>query len=446
MSLKANTAMKLGALAVASVVVLTGCSAGDASAPQTSSDDVKTAMTTPTTITMWSWVPGLDKQIALFEKAYPDITVNLENAGQGGAHYTKVRTALKAGSGAPDVMQLEYQYVSSFVQTGDLLDLSNYGGNDVKDQFTPWVWAQVSNADKVYAIPQDAGPMGNLYRDDLLTKAGITKAPETWDDYAAAATAVKASTGSYMSNLAPNEPGAFMGLLWQAGAKPFGFDGDKTVSINVNNAASQKVAAYWQDLIQKDAVSVDPDFTDGWYQGLAKGTYAGWLTAAWGPLFLQGTAKDTSGLWRAAPLPQWDAANPSSGNWGGSSSAVLKTSKNPIVAAELAKWLNTNEESTSLFATDQFLFPVRTSILESSDFTGQAAEFYGGQKVNKVFADISTTVDTNFEWLPFTDFAYSSFNDTIGKAISEKGDLKAGLDAWQATLVKYATDQGFTVS
>lgn len=446
MSHKAKTAMKLGATVLAASVVLTGCNATSETAPQTSADDVTTAMSTPTTITMWSWVPGLDKQIALFEKAYPDITVNLENVGQGGDHYTKVRTALKAGTGAPDVMQLEYQYVSSFVQTDNLLDLSAYGANDVKDQFTPWVWAQVSNGDKVYAIPQDAGPLGNLYREDILTQAGITEAPVTWDDYAKAATTVKTATGSYMSNLAPNEPGAFIGLLWQAGAKPFGFDGDKTVSINVNNAASQKVAAYWQDLIDQDAVSVDPDFTDGWYQGLAKGTYAGWLTAAWGPLFLQGTAKDTSGLWRAAPLPQWDAANPSSGNWGGSSSAVLKTSEHPIVAAELAKWLNTDEEATSLFATEQFLFPVRTAILESSDFADQGAEFYGGQKVNKVFADISSTVDTDFQWLPFTDYAYSSFNDTIGKAISEKGDLAAGLDAWQESLMTYAAEQGFTVS
>jgi multiple sugar transport system substrate-binding protein len=124
---------------------------------------------------------------------------------------------------------------------------------------------------------------------------------------------------------------------------------------------------------------------------------------------------------------------------------VLNTSENPIVAAELAMWLNTDEESTMLFATEQFLFPARTAILESDELADLEAEFYGGQKVNKLFAEISTTVATDFEWLPFTDYSFSSFNDTIGKAISEKGDLKAGLDAWQADLVKYATEQGFTV-
>ena len=137
---------------------------------------------------------------------------------------------------------------------------------------------------------------------------------------------------------------------------------------------------------------------------------------------------------------------PYAGNWGGSSSAVLKTSENPIVAAEFAKWLNTDATATEQLATEQFLFPVRTAVLESSAFADQESEFYGGQKVNQTFAEISATVDTNFAWLPFHDFVASSFNDTIGKAISEKGDLSAGLDAWQDAIVTYATEQGFTVN
>jgi len=439
--MRKNTAMKLSAVAAAAAVVLAGCS----TSAEPSASDFETAMSTPTTITMWAWVPGIEAQVALFEEAYPEITVNLENVGQGGDHYTKVRTALEAGTGAPDVIQLEYQYVSSFVVTESLLDLSAYGASDLAEQFTPWTWAQVTNGDAVYAIPQDAGPMGNLYREDLLATAGITEAPATWEEYAIAAEAVKASTGAYISNLAPNDPGAFIGLLWGAGASPFSYDGVETVSVAVNNAEGKKVIDYWQDLIDRDLVAVDPDFTDGWYQGLANGTYAGWLTAAWAPSFLQGTAGDTAGLWRAAPMPQWDAANPNSGNWGGSTLAALSTTKNPIVAAELAKFINTDPESSLTLATEQFLFPTRTEVLTSSEFAGQESEFYGGQRVNEIFAGISETVDTDFQWLPFHDFVASSFIDTLGKAIAEKGDLSAGLDAWQDAIVNYATEQGFTV-
>jgi multiple sugar transport system substrate-binding protein len=192
-------------------------------------------------------------------------------------------------------------------------------------------------------------------------------------------------------------------------------------------------------------VSVDPDFNDQWYQGLASGKYAGWITAAWGPIFLQGTAADTSGKWRAATIPQWKAGDDVSGNWGGSSDAVLKTTKNPIAAYELAKWINNDKSSTMEFATKQFLFPPANNVLTASAFLDQKSAFYGGQTVNKTFAEISKTVDTKFEWLPYMDYAYSSFNDTVGKAIADKGDLSAGLDAWQKSLVSYGKQQGFTV-
>ena len=44
------------------------------------------------------------------------------------------------------------------------------------------------------------------------------------------------------------------------------------------------------------------------------------------------------------------------------------------------------------------------------------------------------------------EFAYTSFNETFGAAVAAKGDLAAGLDAWQDALVDYATQQGFTVN
>ncbi|MCU1549524.1 MAG: transporter substrate-binding protein [Glaciihabitans sp.] len=445
-----RTALALSAGLLTTALLLTGCTPGGTTATPTtttvSQAKIDKAMKTPTTLTFWTWVPNIQNEVDLFEKAYPAIKVKVENVGQGAPHYTKIRTALKAGTGAPDVAQIEYQYISSFNVTKSLLDLAPYGAAKLKSEYVPWVWNQVVSGKQVLAVPQDSGPMGNLYRTDILKKAGITAAPATWDDYATDAAAVKSKTGSYISNLAPNDAGQLLGLMWQAGIKPFGYDGKQGVSVAVNTAKAKSVMSYWQKLIQGGQVSVDPDFTDQWYQGLAKGKYAGWLTAAWGPIFLQGTAAKTSGLWAASALPQYAGAAPASGNWGGSSDAVLKTTKNPIAAYEFAKWLNNDQSSTSLFASKQFLWPTANNVLTDPTFTNEKSAFYGGQTVNKTFSDISSTVDTKFEWLPYMDFAYSSFNDTLGKAIADKGDLGAGLDAWQKALVDYGTQQGFTVN
>lgn len=446
-----RTALALGTGLLAVALALTGCTGGGGGTSGTttkpvSQSEIDKAMKTPTTLTFWTWVPDIKNEVALFEKKYPAIKVDVENVGQGAPHYQKLRTALKAGKGAPDVAQMEFQYISSFTVTDSLLDLAPYGASSLSNEYVPWVWNQVKQNDSIFAIPQDSGPMGNLYREDILSKAGVTKAPTTWDEYATDAAAVKSKTGVFMSNLASSQAGQMLGLLWQAGVKPFGYDGSKGVKVDVNSAEAKKVATYWQGLIQKGYVSTDPDFTDSWYQGLANGKYAGWLTAAWAPVFLQGTAAKTSGLWRAAALPQTPGATEASGNWGGSSDAVLKTTKNPIAAYELAKFINNDPESTLMLANKQFLFPTLNATLKDPAFVDQAAPFYGGQKVNALFADISTTVDTKFDWLPYMDYAYSSYTETMGKALAAKGDLSAGLDAWQKALVTYGTQQGFSVN
>ena len=100
------------------------------------------------------------------------------------------------------------------------------------------------------------------------------------------------------------------------------------------------------------------------------------------------------------------------------------TTDNPIAAYELAKFINNDTESALRLATEQFLFPATTATLDDPAFVDQESEFYGGQKVNKLFAEISDTVDTDFQWLPFMDYVYSTYEETIGKRIADKGDYR----------------------
>jgi len=432
---------------------LTACSGdsddgggGQAAAPA-SQADVDKAMQTPTTLTFWTWVPDISKEVTLFEKKYPAIDVKVVNAGQGEPQYTKLRTALKAGSGAPDVAQIEFQYIPTFTLTKSLVDLRPYGAEGFKDKFVDWTWSQVTGSNgEIWAYPQDTGPMGMLYRKDIFDKYGI-EVPKTWDEFAAAARKLHAAAPEvYLTNLAPNQNGAYMGLLWQVGAKPFTNTAPDAVTINLNDETSKKLGNYWGALVKEGVVSADADFTDAWYQALNRGKYATWLTAAWGPVFLTGSAASTKGKWRAAPLPQWAAGQNVSGNWGGSTSAVITGTKNPIAAAKFAEFLNTDPESTKKFATEQFLFPATKALLADPAFTQQKPEFYGGQTVNQVFSDISETVDTQFQWPPFLDQAVNDWDETVGKSFADKTDTGAALDQWQTRVTDYAKNQGFKVN
>ena len=441
------------ALVLAVSLALAACGGGGKSssggatqAQAVSQADIDKAMSTPTQLTFWTWVPNIQKEVDLFQKKYPAIKVKVVNAGQGTPQYTKLRTALKAGTGFPDAVQIEFQYIPTFSLTKSLMDLRPYGAEGLKDQFVPWTWNQVvGGSGQVWAIPQDSGPMGMLYRKDIFDKYGIA-VPKTWDEFAAAARKLHAADPNvYMTNLAQSQAGVWFGLLWQAGVKPFENPTADSVKINLNDEGSKKVADYWSGLIKDGVVSTDADFNDPWYQALNRGKYATWLTAAWGPVFLAGSAKATSGKWRAAPLPQWDAGKNVSGNWGGSTTAVVQGTKNPIAAAKLAEFINTDPESTKMFASEQFLFPVTKSLLADTSFVDRPLPFYGGQTVNKLFAGISDTVDTKFQWPPFLDQAYTDWGETVGKSFANKSDTSAALDQWQQRVTKYAQNQGFKV-
>ena len=135
--------------AVSLGAALTACGGGDSggssgSAKPVGQADIDKAMKTPTQLTFWTWAPNIEQEVALFEKKYPAIKVKVVNAGQGVAHYTKLRTALKAGTGAPDLAQIEYQAIPTYTITNSLLNLAPYGASALKDKFVDWTWGQVS--------------------------------------------------------------------------------------------------------------------------------------------------------------------------------------------------------------------------------------------------------------------------------------------------------------
>lgn len=431
----------VGVVALAMVSACAGSSGGGGGAAGSSGDANAAA-----SLTLWAWTPNTQTQVDLFQKAHPKIKVKLVNAGQGTPEYTKLRTALKAGSGAPDVVQVEFQYIPTFSITKDLVDLNQYGAAKVKSDFPDWVWSLVAPDGKAaYGIPWDTGPMGFMYRKDLLAKAKVT-VPTTWDEFRAAAKQYHAADpNSYLIDLAPGQGGQLLALMAQAGSRPFKVTGD-TVNIKVNDANAKKWAALWTQINRDGSLATDPDFNDAWYKGLSTGKYAGWLAAAWGPVFLQGTAANTSGKWAVAEMPQWNAGEHVSVNWGGSTLAVTKQSKTPAQAAELAKWLMTDDQSALLFSTKQFLFPSKTDILSNPAYVDQKVDFFGGQQVNKLYAGFSNNVAKDYTWSPFQDYVYQQMNETLGKAITAKGDLGASLDALQAKLVSYGKAQGFKVT
>src|SRR6202008_1866779 len=55
----------------------------------------------PITLEVWTWVVGLDKAAPLFEKAFPNIKVHVNNVCDGSTEYQKLQIVIKTASGGP---------------------------------------------------------------------------------------------------------------------------------------------------------------------------------------------------------------------------------------------------------------------------------------------------------------------------------------------------------
>lgn len=394
-------------------------------------------------LTYWTWTPSAEDQVAAFEKAYPKVKVNVVNAGTNTEEYTKLQNAVKAGSGAPDVAQVEYYAISQFSLSDALLDLSPYGFGDLKDQYTPGPWNAVTDGDKVFGLPQDSGPMALFYNKAVFDAAGITEAPTTWEQYAQDAKTIHDHDASVFITNDSGDAGFATSMIWQAGGHPFTVDGTD-VTINLQDEGAQKWSSMWDGMLQDGLISPISGWSNEWYQALNQGKIASLVTGAWMPGTLISSVTDTSGDWRVAPMPTYDGTAANAEN-GGSAQVVMKQSANPELAAAFLKWLNNSKESIDIFLASGG-FPSTVANLQDQAFLDQAPEYFGGQKINEVLAQGATEVLPDWNYLPYQVYANSIFGDTVGKAYADRSDLGAGLAAWQEALVEYGNAQGFSVN
>src|SRR5450755_3755863 len=340
-----------------------------------------------TKITFWAWVPGLGRAVDAFNKSHPSICVTQEDVGAGDPQYTKISDAIKAGTGAPDVAEVEFDELPSYEITHSVVNLAKYGADQYKGDFVPWAWQEVSQGSAVYAMPSDSGPMGFYYNNKLLAKYHITP-PATW----------------------------------------------------------ARFAAYWQQMLSAHELNALTDMAATAFADMDKSIDASWLSSAWGPSYFAPDAKSTVGSWRAAPLPQWTTGTDVAANWGGSTYPVFSQSAHPAQAAEFAEWLTANSASWDIVKTPpSSLFPTYVPLLDSSSFKGLTYPISGTSAPNVAFTAAAPKI-ASVQWPPFMTYALTQSATAFAGVMDGKQTLQQTFRAFQGELVTYAKQQGFQVT
>lgn len=400
-------------------------------------------------VSVWAWYPAFEQVVDYFNENNDDVQICWTNAGQGADQYTAFSTAIEAGSGAPDVIMLEAEVLSTFTIRDALVDLAQYGVGDLEDQFTEGAWSDVTNGDAIYAVPVDGGPMGMLYREDIFAEYGV-EVPTTWEEFATAAQALQdAGYDGYITNFPTNGNAFIHALLAQKGWTPFTYDAASPteIGIDVDTPEAQEVLSYWEGLVDQGLVSTDEAFTADYNTSLVDGTYAVYLAAAWGPGYLQGLSDaDADATWRAAPIPQWEGEEATQINWGGSTFAVTSQARDPELSARVAQEVFGTEEAWEIGIREAALFPLWRPVLESDGFASREYDFFDGQQIQQdVFLEAASGYP-GFTFAPFQTYVYDQQTQQLFAMVEGRTDAAGALEGFERSLVAYATEQGFTVT
>jgi len=147
------------------------------------------------TIEYWDWWvtqgPTIDKEIAMFEQAHPNIKI--KKTTQVVDKYPELlQLAIKGGT-APDVFLIpDKPTLVEQVKQGWLLPLNKWATDDWKSQFAPEAFAEGANIfdGKLYTVPYEgSAPWLQFYINTKLFKEaglvdenGNVKVPKTWDE------------------------------------------------------------------------------------------------------------------------------------------------------------------------------------------------------------------------------------------------------------------------
>lgn len=303
------------------------------------------------------------------ENRYPNVKVDINWAGTGGADLIAEKmTALLAAGTPPDTFWAHSASTLDFADQKVLVDLTPYTkekgfdlGGYYQGPVDDFRWEN-----QLLALPRETSSLVMFYNKQLFAESGVKEltADSTWNDWLEAARKLTRDTenGRLFGTFASGGNFNMFQMIWQNGGEIMN---PQRMQALLDQPAALEAAQFIVDMRVKHRVS--PMTSD--YQGQSLGQFmiAGRLATN---TTNQSFALD---LQRANPF-QWDVvavpknkvktyAQASSGH------GITRASKQPAAAWQLVKWL-AGEEASQLYAARGLVIPALAKVTESDVFSG----------------------------------------------------------------------------
>ena len=393
----------------------------------------------PVTITYWAWLKDLQKVADAFNQTQDRIKVEttwIPGGSEGG--YAKILSAVAAGGG-PDVAQVELRQVPEFALAGALTNLNRYGFAEQTESFDPGALSQVEVGDTFWAVPQDTGPVATFYNREVLEGELGLAPPSTWDEFRETAEAV-AEEGRSLITLDPSDGSYLIAWAQQAGAVWFRPEGDGWI-VDMTDEASMRVAEYWDEILAAKIIGTSYGaFSTPWMAAAGEGDVLATISGSWSDALIE-SVPDGEGKWAVAPMPTWSDGYASAAH-GGSSAAVLSTSRHPAEALEFLVWMCTDPAGI-----DAMIEYSGIGWSPAKDYIGeirqQPSEFFSGQNYNEeVIQPMADGQNLDWTWAPLMQRAQDMIGNGMSTAVTGEVPLVDMLPQTQTKIVEIMREMG----
>ncbi|MFJ8949587.1 extracellular solute-binding protein [Streptomyces sp. NPDC102381] len=329
------------ALTLVSAIALTGCGSGGGE---------EVAADAKQTLTVWAMGEEgarLKPVAEEFTKEHPNIKVKITPVGWDVVHQKLVSSL--AGKKLPDMAQMGSTMMGEFIALDALepVDTKAFKRSD----FFPATWDSNVKDGTAYGVPWYADVRALYYRTDLAKKAGVSKAPTSWADQQALATAYKKHGAEYGTQLQPGSTGAWQGwlqYLYSTGGELLGKDGRPALDSPQAVKAFKAWGSYFDKGLAKKNFTPGEDAA----KDFSNGKRPMFQSGPWMVQNINDQHPELKGKWAVAPVP----GDTSSTSWvGGSSLVTFKDSARKAAAEEFTKYLATPKVQAHWYEVDKTL-------------------------------------------------------------------------------------------
>lgn len=343
-------------------------------------------------LVIWAWDETFNVKAARlaekrFEEVYSDVDVQVVAMDQNEI-LDKLTTNLSSRiyGNLPDIVLLEdyrsqkyfLKFPNEFVPLGEYIDFTD---------FLEYKNTVVSIDGTQYGVPFDCGTAVLFYRKDYIEEAGFQESDMenlTWGEYIEIGKKVKEETGHYMLTVEPNDLGMMRMMMQSAGKWYVNADGTE-VDLEENEALHEAVEIYQEMIDTGITYSIY-----GWEEfvnSFQSGSVATVASGCWAVSSIK-EAQEQTGQWRAVSIPRLESVEDSvnRSNLGGSSWYVIKEKGHVETAIKFLRTTFCDVEFLNEIVREVDVVSANQKVTAQEELED---EFFGGQKIMKLFGDMS---------------------------------------------------------